>query len=117
MRVLRLDNDTMYVMISYDISNDKLRRKIVKVLERYWYRVQKSVFECLLSESKYNKLKMILNDILKRYKLENPNLDYKNDSIRFYILIKNFNDDLYNIKIEWIWDWFIKIVFDDILVI
>ena len=35
----------MYI-VSYDITSNKLRRKIAKELENYGVRVQYSVFEC-----------------------------------------------------------------------
>ena len=45
----------MYV-VSYDISNDKRRKKIAKEMENYGKRVQYSVFECYLDRSKYEEL-------------------------------------------------------------
>lgn len=36
-------------LVIYDICNDKIRRKIVKLLEAYGYRVQYSAFECSLN--------------------------------------------------------------------
>ena len=45
----------MYV-ISYDISSDRVRRKIAKELENYGKRVQYSVFECDISKKKYKEL-------------------------------------------------------------
>ncbi len=43
-------------LISYDISKDKLRKKIAKTLENFGKRVQYSVFECILDEAKYREL-------------------------------------------------------------
>lgn len=56
----------MYV-ISYDITDDALRRKIAKIMENYGTRVQYSVFECDISTKKYEALyrellKIMLND-------------------------------------------------------
>lgn len=45
----------MYV-ISYDISSDRLRRKISKTLEGYGKRVQYSVFECEIEKKRYDRL-------------------------------------------------------------
>ena len=45
----------MYI-ISYDIENDRIRRKIAKVLENYGKRVQYSVFECNLTSNHFEKL-------------------------------------------------------------
>lgn len=41
---------TLY-LFSYDIHNDKTRRKLVKLLNSYGYRQQKSVFLCHLTAS------------------------------------------------------------------
>ncbi len=45
----------MYI-ISYDIENDRIRRKIAKTLEDYGKRVQYSVFECNINQSHFEKL-------------------------------------------------------------
>lgn len=37
----------MQYLISYDISNTKIRNKVVKYLESFCYRVQYSVFLCV----------------------------------------------------------------------
>ena len=52
---------TMYV-ISYDIVSDRLRNKVAKVLLGYGKRVQYSVFECRISQEKFEELyrKMVL---------------------------------------------------------
>ena len=43
-------------IISYDISKDKVRNKIAKLMEGYGRRVQYSVFECDLSKKQYTEL-------------------------------------------------------------
>ena len=45
-----------YVLIIYDIVDNKRRTKFAKLLEGYGKRVQKSAFEALISFSLYNKL-------------------------------------------------------------
>jgi CRISPR-associated protein Cas2 len=65
----------LYV-VTYDIPSDKRRQKVAKLLEGYGRRVQYSVFECLLSEVKYEELQKRL---WRRVKLEE-------DSVRFYPL-------------------------------
>lgn len=54
----------MYV-VSYDVSSDKLRYKVARILEGYGRRVQYSVFECRLTESQfeelYQKLALVLS--------------------------------------------------------
>lgn len=44
-----------YVVV-YDISSDRERTKVDKVLKNYGFRIQKSVFECKLNESLKKKL-------------------------------------------------------------
>ncbi|GAB5046629.1 CRISPR-associated endonuclease Cas2 [Thermodesulfovibrio sp. TK110] len=44
-----------YVVV-YDISDDRERLKVDKLLKNYGFRVQKSVFECRLNESLKKKL-------------------------------------------------------------
>ena len=55
-----------FYLICFDIVDDKIRNKVAKVLEGYGDRVQKSVFECVLSKTQLNKLKkkirMLIND-------------------------------------------------------
>lgn len=45
----------MYI-ISYDITSNKIRRKIAKELENYGVRVQYSVFECDLDKARYKEI-------------------------------------------------------------
>lgn len=45
----------MYV-ISYDISNDRRRNKIAKILLDYGRRVQYSVFECEMNQKSFKEL-------------------------------------------------------------
>jgi CRISPR-associated protein Cas2 len=42
----------MRVVVSYDISDDKRRRKVAQIMEGYGYRVQYSVFECDLDKKR-----------------------------------------------------------------
>ena len=52
------------VIVSYDISNDKLRTKFAKYLSRFGHRLQYSVFEIDNSERiVYN----IVNDLKNKY--------------------------------------------------
>ncbi len=67
----------MRILVSYDISNDKRRRKVAIIMEGHGYRVQYSVFECSLSKKQYQKLKQELRPYVKRGEM---------DSIRFYPL-------------------------------
>lgn len=54
-----------YVVIAYDIEDDKKRRAVVKLLQPWGTRVNKSVFECFLSDTELVKLKEKLKKIRK----------------------------------------------------
>lgn len=66
----------MYVVVSYDISEDKRRTKIHKALKSYGQWMQYSLFECELTETQYAKLRSRLSKMIKS----------DQDSIRFYFL-------------------------------
>ena len=66
----------VYVLIIYDIVDDRRRAKLAKILQGYGFRVQKSAFEALISHSLYNKLLCEL----KKYAA-------KEDSIRIYKIL------------------------------
>ncbi len=63
-----------FMVVSYDISNDKSRRKVMKTLEDFGRRVQFSVFECQLYPDQIKTLKNKLQLHIKDTQ----------DSIRFY---------------------------------
>ncbi len=60
----------MYLVV-YDISNEKRLRRIARITEKFGIRVQKSVFECIISESEVNKL---IKEVLDVMKLDEDNL-------------------------------------------
>jgi len=65
-----------YIVISYDISEDKRRTKIHNILKSYGQWMQYSVFKCNLSDTEYARLRSRLAKVIK------PD----QDSIRFYFL-------------------------------
>lgn len=69
----------MKYLITYDIENDKKRKKVSDELETYGYRVNFSVFECELNQTKLKKLKSKLDELINK----------KTDSIRFYHICEN----------------------------
>lgn len=69
------DSRKLY-LICFDIVDDRIRNKVAKVLEGYGDRVQKSVFECVLSKSQLKKLKDKISRIIKA----------EEDSVHFYRL-------------------------------
>jgi CRISPR-associated protein Cas2 len=65
----------MFYVVSFDISDDRIRYRVVKVLKAYGYRVQKSVFECPdLTEKRFLTLKDRLEALI----------DATTDSVRCY---------------------------------
>ena len=51
-----LESDRQFILIIYDIVDNKRPTKFAKLLEGYGKRVQKSAFEAMLSEKNYYKL-------------------------------------------------------------
>jgi CRISPR-associated protein Cas2 len=66
----------MLVLVTYDIADNKRRTKLATFLEGYGRRVQKSVFECFLTQAEMQNLH---RSIQRRVKAEE-------DSVRFYWL-------------------------------
>ncbi|OYT69579.1 MAG: CRISPR-associated endonuclease Cas2 [Armatimonadetes bacterium JP3_11] len=71
----------MNILICYDVDTTtpqgrRRLRKVAKACEAYGQRVQKSVFECRLTENQLNTLKLRLLQIIDR----------SADSLRFYRL-------------------------------
>ena len=65
-----------FYLISYDVVNDRRRNKIAHLLEGYGMRVQKSVFECVLTA---DQLEFVQKRLLKVLKPQE-------DQVRFYPL-------------------------------
>lgn len=64
------------VLVIYDIVVNKERNRMVKCLEKYGVRVQKSAFEAYLTKQKYEKLMQETSAII----------DPQTDSLRIYLL-------------------------------
>lgn len=67
----------MFVIITYDISDDRRRTRIFETLKSYGQHVQYSVFECDLSKQAYVQL---------RHRLDREIKAKEGDSIRFYFV-------------------------------
>jgi len=68
----------MHLLIPYDITDDKRRRVIEKILSSHGRRVNFSVFEVETTKVKYHKIIKALEE----------NSDKKHDHIRIYVLGK-----------------------------
>lgn len=49
-------NDKVFVLIIYDIIDNRQRVKLAKFLQGYGFRIQKSAFEAIITKAKYQKL-------------------------------------------------------------
>ena len=77
----------MFVLITYDVNitspqGAKRLRNVAKACQNYGKRVQNSVFECVVTEVQFVTLRNQLDNII----------DLKQDSIRFYMLGKNWKN-------------------------
>ena len=69
----------MLAWVIYDISSDKIRRKVIKVCKNTGlYRVQKSVFLGEIEENYFDELKLIIEDLI----------DLDNDSVYVFPMSK-----------------------------
>jgi len=66
----------MFIVISYDIPDDRRRLKVMKALEGAGERVQYSVFECRLKRQDLHRLKKRLKGLINE----------EEDDVRFYLL-------------------------------
>lgn len=70
--------EKVFVLIIYDIVDNKKRVQLAKYLQGYGFRIQKSAFEAIISKKKYKKL---LSGI--------PRYVGKDDSVKVYKIIGN----------------------------
>lgn len=71
-----VESDKVFVLIIYDIIDNKKRLKLSKLLLGYGFRIQKSAFEAVITKKKYKEL-------LERL----PSYASPEDSIRVYKII------------------------------
>lgn len=83
--IMSKGRDKLHFVISYDISNNRLRTQLARLLEGYGVRVQYSVFECRLEYERYQEL-------LK--KMKEYSEKFEEDSIRIYRICKNCEQEI-----------------------
>lgn len=76
MTIGEASENRMLVLVIYDISDDKKRFKLVKFLQGFGFRVQKSAFEAMISKSVYRRLLQGLPEFIS-----------EEDSIRVYKIV------------------------------
>ena len=77
-----MKNEIQFVLIVYDISNDKRRTKLHDLLLDYGTPVQYSAFECRLTQKDLAKMKIAIKRIIRPRK----------DNLRYYYLCANCVD-------------------------
>jgi CRISPR-associated protein Cas2 len=73
-----------FILVVYDISNDKRRTKLHKRLKDFGTPVQYSVFECIITSKEYDKMKKAVKKITK------PRLDH----VRYYPICANCREKI-----------------------
>ncbi len=68
-----------FILIAYDISNDKRRTKLHNTLLNYGTPVQYSVFECLLTAKDEKRMRQAVKRVIRPRK----------DHVRYYTLCAN----------------------------
>ena len=92
-----MEDKQFIVLVIYDIVDNKQRTKLVRCLERYGKRVQKSAFEGFLTQKQYTQM------IEKSQKYINP----KTDSFRVYIVDNFINTYSFGIDSREKFDYFV----------
>ena len=69
----------MLCLVSYDVTGDGNRRRVMECLKDYGRRVQYSVFECNLGE----------DELKQMWRRLAPEIDPAHDSVRLYGLCKD----------------------------
>jgi len=69
----------MQIIIAYDIPENKRRERLRKALLRFGNPVQKSVFECDLSQRHIETMERTIRDIISK----------KEDNVRYYRICKS----------------------------
>lgn len=75
----------MRIVVSYDISDNKRRNKVARLMEGHGYRVQYSVFECDLTKRQLAALKKQLKPLVNAREWE---------SVRFYPLCADCQENI-----------------------
>lgn len=70
----RASSKQLFVLVIYDIVNNKRRTKFAKEMNGYGFRVQKSAFEALIDEALFVKLQRVIPTLI----------DEEEDSVRIY---------------------------------
>lgn len=56
----------MLFLVAYDIANQKRLRRVAKLMESYGTRVQRSIFECRLTQLRLEELILAVKSVIKQ---------------------------------------------------
>lgn len=70
----------LFLVVCYDISDDKRRARLYRKLKKYGIGVQFSVFECLLTRSRIAEMKKMVKETIK---------PKQGDRVRYYMLCES----------------------------
>ena len=82
-----------YILMIYDVVDNKKRTKLAKLMKSYGFRVQKSAFEAKISNKKYKKLMAEIQpfisqeDSIRIYKIRGEG------AVTIYGISEDFDDD------------------------
>lgn len=68
--------ENLFIVVAYDIEDDRKRLRLHKTLKNFGTPVQKSVFECIMEEGQLRRMKEAVNRVI----------DEKKDRVRYYSL-------------------------------
>ena len=68
----------MFIVVSYDIVDDRRRTRLHRVLKNFGSRVPYSVFECVLEPKDFTRLQATVQHVIKR-----------DDHVRYYRLCEH----------------------------
>lgn len=77
----------LFVVIAYDVTDDKRRYKLAQTLLNYGNRVQFSVFEAYLQRHEINDMRKDISRII----------NHSHDSVRIYVITKKSKKDIITI--------------------
>ncbi len=56
----------IFCIIAYDVAETKRRNKVIKLISPYGKRINFSVYECMMTQSQFNRLRLKLEMLLDR---------------------------------------------------
>ena len=77
----------MFIIVVYDITDNKRRTKMFKAMKNFGTPIQFSAFECILNEKGFQEIQEVIRKIISRDK----------DKVRLYLLCNNCRNTITNV--------------------